>query len=263
MGINQDLLNDGEKRVVEKLDFGSTWKNKILMRYLIVLNFYQMNVENRDNPNFLDLGCSNGKLLKLYQDHFRSPSFNNPNYIGVDANKKFIKKAREYLEENKNRNFYDCSKFIQANITSEDLWEKLSKNQYEFVVMMEVIEHIPFNEHDWLISQIYDSMKDGAYFVISTPVHYNKNEEMYYPEDHFKEYYIEDFKNLVSNFEIVKEFGFNIKSRSFKKKLRERNRENYELYKKFNDLFPYQLTLPFFDLALSKAPEFLVLVLKK
>jgi len=149
------------------------------------------------------------------------------------------------------------------NILSKSLWDELSRIKYDFVVMMEVIEHLPFDKHNWLINKIADNMKENSYFVISTPVHYSRNEELYYPEDHINEYFISDLYQLVLNrFEIVTTFGFNIKSRQFKKKLRESNPKAYQYYKLFNQVLPAQITLSTFDLALSKTPEFLTIICK-
>lgn len=105
----------------------------------------------------LDLGCGDG----VYSGVFYSTRASEVEAMDYDPKvialaKKFYKKTNVF--------------FSQANITKVDL---IAKN-YDAVYLFAVIEHFTFEQGQTLIKKIALALKDGGYFMGSTPLFLEK-----------------------------------------------------------------------------------------
>ena len=98
----------------------------------------------------LDLGCGNGRMAEIFEGKDIS-------YLGIDNSEGLIKIARERF---KNKSWI---KFQVGDATSE-----LPKNEFDLVLMIAVLHHIPTKElRLQVLRNIYDSLQPGGRLVIS------------------------------------------------------------------------------------------------
>jgi len=98
-----------------------------------------------------DVGCGDGKLL-----YELSKRLKNSQLDGYDLAKKAIMFAQAYAEGIKNLNFY-----------FEDF--KNSKEKYDIIVCMEVLEHIPDNKINEFIKNLNEKINKNGKLIISVP----------------------------------------------------------------------------------------------
>lgn len=100
--------------------------------------------------NFLEVGCSNGMLIKSLLDLDRFEITGSEIYLkGLLVAKKFIPNVE----------------FIQLDIATTALEEK----RYNLITAFDVLEHI--KEDDLAISNIYKMLESGGKFIVSVPQH--------------------------------------------------------------------------------------------
>lgn len=149
-------------------------------------------VKNLPGEDVLDFGC--GKGFITYE-----VSKIKKNILGLDHSKKAIDFAKKFFKKVKFR--LGNSSFLSRN-----------KSSYDIVIMNNIIEHIPLNEHSNILRSIYNVLRDKGYCVISTPNYYSLYNLIrlslgkpinFRNEDHTKEFSIPEMK------ELLKEAGFN------------------------------------------------------
>ncbi len=102
----------------------------------------------RNNQKILDLGCGNGRLINLIDNH-------QTDYIGVDNSKELIKIAK--------KKHPDYS-FRIANITNLPF----DKNNFDLIFSIAVIHHIPTQELRKKVAQeIKRVLKPGGKIIVS------------------------------------------------------------------------------------------------
>lgn len=166
-----------------------------------------------NRASVLDLGCGNGRLLKVL-DH------KNPNYLGIDQEKELVEIAKKHWPK------YN---FLCSNI------EELPNKKYDFIFLIAVIHHIPsrkkrltvlknlrnhLNKNGKIIISVWNLRKTRPKLVLksylkslfSSQIEYG---DVLFPwkKDHGKElitrYYHAFSKKELKN--LVKNSGFKIK----------------------------------------------------
>lgn len=119
------------------------WKGwKELVKYFDELNF---------NPiSILDLGCGNGRFGEFIKERY--PGIE---YTGIDFSSELIKKSEN-----------DIGNFQVVNIT--DLEAIKTLGQYDLVVMMAVLHHIPSRKlRSEIIDELYNHLKPDGMMVMT------------------------------------------------------------------------------------------------
>jgi 2-polyprenyl-3-methyl-5-hydroxy-6-metoxy-1,4-benzoquinol methylase len=93
----------------------------------------------------LDFGCGTGSFLALLRDEFGVPGVE-----GLEISTEACRRAREA---------YD--------ISVVETTDQLSRDRYDFVLMLEVIEHLP--NPALLFRQVVDLVRPGGHLLITTP----------------------------------------------------------------------------------------------
>ncbi|HUT21780.1 MAG TPA: class I SAM-dependent methyltransferase [Candidatus Bipolaricaulota bacterium] len=100
----------------------------------------------KNGQKILDLGCGNGRLVKLF-DGF------NVDYLGLDVNEELIKLAKE---QNSDKNF------ATADILSFDANEK-----FDLIFMVAVLNHFNKAERKIVLDKVYSALKPGGYLLMT------------------------------------------------------------------------------------------------
>lgn len=131
--------------------FGSELKNNPMARDRLrwVADYIRGNA--KDNSIILNVGFGSCELEKqlLYKE----------NYIwsGVDISSKSVKNASE--------------KFPSANFSLGNLNDLvLTNNRYDYVILLEVLEHIKPRKTLKVLSKIYEALKVGGKIIVSVPL---------------------------------------------------------------------------------------------
>lgn len=100
----------------------------------------------KDNDSVLDLGCGNGRILKLFEEI-------NIKYLGVDNNAELINDAREK---------YPDKKFVHADILDFKIKEK-----FDVIFMVAVLNHFNKEQRKKIIDKIYHWLLPGGYLLMT------------------------------------------------------------------------------------------------
>ena len=137
-----------------------------------------------DGTNVLDLGCSQGTLLrKIWEINTQAPS---ANFYGVDINESF----KQHWTDEENLHY-----FISDLTKDEFQWGNLS-----LVISLFTFQFIPERHRLTLMKSIYDNLNEGGAFIFSEKVFsinskiQNMMEFLYYDykREHFTEKQILD-----------------------------------------------------------------------
>ncbi|MFA5293179.1 MAG: class I SAM-dependent methyltransferase [Phycisphaerae bacterium] len=141
--------------------------------------------DSRGNPDFriLELGCGRGllaaKLLRF-------------------GKVKAVDLAEKTIEDN--RKFYPEIEFEVADLSKPIRFD----TQFDMVVSMEVIEHLPYNLQEQLIKNAYDSLKTGGHLILTTPNKTAQQEhkiKLFQPiEDHLT---VQEIEKLVAKYFVI------------------------------------------------------------
>jgi len=202
----------------------------------------------------IDLGCGWANFIKFYGLKYRGPGFKNPIYLGIDNNKEYIEKNKQWLNESTSGKLNKSILFAKYDLEGKKLWDKLgNKKRFDMVLACEIIEHV--EDREALLKRCYDVLGDEGILIISTPVHRKPNEGIFRINHIFHEfeYYEKDFyKAIEKHFIVHDSFGTLIETNEFKKDLRIN-------YPKLFKLYNYLRKKLFFPPALLVA-EFKILV---
>jgi tRNA (cmo5U34)-methyltransferase len=105
------------------------------------------------NTSVMDIGCSQGSLLKIIKDV--NTQSTNTNYLGVDINNDF----KKHWKNEKNL------KYVIDDITTMEFPNNLS-----FVTSLFTFQFLPERHRLPLMKKIYDNLVEGGSFVFSEKV---------------------------------------------------------------------------------------------
>lgn len=114
--------------------------------------------ELKSSDKVLEIGCGIGTQTELLSNRITDGCID-----AYDISPKSIEMAKKRLQSRPNINFY------AADITQVDL----KKDFYDFVLLPDVLEHIPIDVHDKLFERISYSMKSDAKVLIHIPDPYH------------------------------------------------------------------------------------------
>tara|TARA_B110000046_G_scaffold91690_1_gene99672 strand:+ start:1351 stop:2064 length:714 start_codon:yes stop_codon:yes gene_type:complete len=122
----------------------------------------------KDSDNVLEIGCGIGTQTELLSNRISKGQIDS-----FDISSKSIDIAKKRLNKRDNVTF-----------TVGDITEvKLKTNFYDFILLPDVLEHIPFKEHDKLFEQISFAAKIQAKILIHIPdPYYNQWVSIHRPE---------------------------------------------------------------------------------
>lgn len=152
------------------------------IEYLCYFNWILELIKQNSPSSVLDVGCGDGRLLNSL------PSYQTK--VGIDLSEKAIKFAQAFDENN------ECC-FQVVNVLD-------MKKNFDVVVAMEVLEHIPENEIACFIEALCKRTKVGGKLIISVPTKVKP-----LSEKHYRHY---DFELIKSQFDDhIKSFELDIK----------------------------------------------------
>jgi 2-polyprenyl-3-methyl-5-hydroxy-6-metoxy-1,4-benzoquinol methylase len=195
-------------------------------------------ISKRANPLYcIDIGCGDGIIGKLLKEQFGD----NIYIVGCDISGKAIKYASSYYNE-----------VLQIDIESGELGEKLCGRKFDYIVCLEVLEHLFRPEK--LLKQCQTILKDDGEIIVSFPNiawykyrismlrgKFPKN-YLLYPGEHIWNFTLYSFEKLLreNNF-IPIEMDGHFKFLGFFK--HGHARMFGSIFKKFPNLFGYQLVV--------------------
>lgn len=134
-------LKEGYEESIDKQYFGLVEERRRSFQYLIE------QIERRlPKGKLLDVGCGEGTLVDIAVKRGWEAE-------GIEPNKNFVKWAKKNYGV----------KIKQGSVFNE----KLEKNSYDAITLLDVIEHVP--DPILFLKRCRELLKDGGYIVISTP----------------------------------------------------------------------------------------------
>ena len=230
MKVEKRLLNDGfehadMRKVVNLLS--SSWNVADLTRMMYASKF--INMIGKDTVNVLDIGCSSDRLLQVQQTMTRSPGTKKIKYVGVDMRESSLKKVLSFAKENLSKEAAERVSTETSNITEQSECKYLLKKygKFDVIALFEVFEHLPNGSQKNVLKYIDKLLDENGVLLLSTPVHYVE-EDMYWPNDHEKEFMFEELKQILSEqFEITNVCGNHVDANKLKQMLNGRDKEIY------------------------------------
>lgn len=142
---------------MEEIDYSihyKKWHNDTIQHYECYTNYYKNSLKpvlpSNKNISLLDVGCGFG--IALYSLN----KMGYKNIIGIDSSKQQIEIA-------KNNN-------INAEYTDDTIsWLNNHQEEFEVILALDVIEHIPIKEQIRFLKAINNSLKKGGMFISTVP----------------------------------------------------------------------------------------------
>ncbi len=179
------MKDTGERLVVNQKSLNTNY-----FRHIIAYVFAEKYIKDK---NVLDDGCGSG----YGSYHLKSKGAKR--VTGIDISEEAIEYAgKNYKNENLN--------FVQMDVTKLNF----DDNTFDILTSFQVIEHI--KDVNKYLAEIKRVLKNGGIALITTPNKQTSSPNTIKPENpfHVKEYYYDDFKNLLANyFGKVQIFGVN------------------------------------------------------
>lgn len=131
---------------VKQIRTGNNLRHYILAKIL-------KNYGIKKSESILEIGCGIGVFTKLIAKVSKSASI-----MGVDISKKNIELAQQYLKGDRFKfNQYDFSEIVDLN------------RSFDFIVLADVIEHIPIDKYATLFSNIKKCCNNNTKIFINIP----------------------------------------------------------------------------------------------
>jgi SAM-dependent methyltransferase len=168
----------------------------LLLRTWHVKRAIRQHLSNRrEEPlHVLDAGMGFGQY-----SYYLARKFRRWNINGMDVKEEQVSDCNTFFTKAKLKN----ASFTTGNLTRLD-----EKNQYDFILSVDVMEHI--EEDNLVFSNFYNAMKDNGMLLISTPsdqggsdVHHHHEDEHSFVDEHVRNGY-----NIHAIQEQLKKAGF-------------------------------------------------------
>jgi len=226
--INGSYAKDGAEGTLDGKNLWSSSASLAFVIRMLIATKYINAQEAEDNElNVLDIGCSNGNLLKMQQSMARDFNTKRLRYVGVDI-RAGILDGLDYLTQAQQKLVYSENGDICEGTFCKQLFKKHGK--FDIISAMEVIEHIPEGKVGSFMVNIGKLLKPNGKLILSTPIHFKK-EDMYYPNDHTYEYTLAEMRKVLGDFTIENEVGCFPDAKKLKSILSGKGEVNY-VYRK-------------------------------
>ena len=198
--IAYDPVKDRFAQIIRRFRFLRTLFYKILDLFFLrswyirkILREYGSELDNQGEWKLLDAGSGFGQY-----DRFILQEFDNVNVHAVDVKKDYLEDSRRYFERD-----------IEAGriaFNQEDLLELDYEDMFDFVICVDVLEHIEKDEK--VMQNIYRSLQTNGYFLMHSPSIYSEEDadgdESFVDEHARPGYSKSDIRNKLEN------SGFNV-----------------------------------------------------
>jgi ubiquinone/menaquinone biosynthesis C-methylase UbiE len=119
--------------------------------YIIINKLLDFGLKN--DSKVLEIGCGNGALSKLILKNIPKGGI-----TALDISSESISRAKINLKE------FNNVEYIVSDVSNFDTNEK-----YDFVVLSDVLEHIPLETHNELFKKLYQILKLSGVIFINIP----------------------------------------------------------------------------------------------
>jgi len=139
----------------------------------------------------LDLGCANGRNFNLFLH-------SNSKLIGIDNSIELLRLARERLKKpNNNPKFNPKSISL---VLSDIKALPLRPNAITNVFSIATIHHIKKNnQRSYVLSQIYNIMKNNGFLVLTVWRRYQKKYRFYFIKDRIRRFFLKKYTKTQEN----------------------------------------------------------------
>lgn len=150
--LNQKSIYEYKAEQQEDISF-NVLKDKLGLkfpRFLKQLVYFKLlkRMGLKKGKKLLDIGCFTGHNLNTLANNFNVEGY------GVDLSLNALKQAKEYKEFK--------NKYIMADATKLPF----PNNYFDYVISLDVIEHIPMKEKERFIKELIRVLKPGGNFII-------------------------------------------------------------------------------------------------
>ena len=121
-----------------------------------LINSYISN-NNIEALSVVDLGCSNGLMIKKLCDNLKN-KLNKLSIVGIDNSEPMIKEAKEFL---KTEIDLDLVKLLNANIMNSSFCDK-----FNIITSVLTLQFVPTIQRPKIVKQAYKSLKDNGIFIM-------------------------------------------------------------------------------------------------
>lgn len=108
----------------------------------------------QSNSSILEIGCGIGSMSNLI-----APKIKKGKLVAIDISPKSIEIAK-----NNNSHYSNVSFFV-----IDSTQQIIPKNNYNLIILFDVLEHIPTEERDEMLKQISILMDNNAVFLVNVP----------------------------------------------------------------------------------------------
>lgn len=213
-----------------------TDKNSYIPKRLKVALSMISNQENR--INILDIGCGEGTLGMLLKEKYEN-SYN----VGCDISEKSLELAKP---------FYD--KTVLFNIDEDDSIEKIGDLKFQYIVCVEVIEHLLNPEI--ALEKCKELLSEKGFLITSFPNiawwqyrikllkgHFPEESRFYHHAEHLHDFTLHSFTKLLNEAQLeIVEIGGEFIPPDFMKIIKPRRLVD-KIVRKYPNLFGYQLVI--------------------
>lgn len=162
---------------------------------------YEFSKRYTENKIVLDAGCGEGYGANYLAESAKS-------VIGIDVASEAILYAKEkYQKEN--------LQFLVMDVCQMNF----AQDSFEVVTSFQVIEHL--KEYEKFVKDVFNILKNKGIFIVSTPnkATFSPNIEGAKGEFHYKEFYLDELKNLLKRyFKKIEIFGLHYAGETEKKR---------------------------------------------
>ncbi len=152
----------------------------------------------RFNGYNLDLGCANGRNFNLFLQ-------TNSKLVGIDNSIELLRLARERLKnQNSNPKLNPKSvSLVLSDINALPLRPKAITNVFSIATFHHIKKN---NQRNYVLSQIYDIMKNNGLLVLTVWRRYQRKYRFYFINDRIRRFFIPKYNKTQKNLGLI-EYG--------------------------------------------------------
>jgi 2-polyprenyl-3-methyl-5-hydroxy-6-metoxy-1,4-benzoquinol methylase len=188
--------------------------------------------------NILDVGCGEGALGMLLRE-----KFNSIYSLGCDISESSVELARPFY-----------NKVFQINIDTENLKDKVNGIKFDYIVCVEVLEHLMYPE--MVLEKCKEWISPDGFFIVSFPNiawwkyrkkflmgYFPEESRLYHHAEHLHDFTMHSFTELLNrvNLKIIKVDGEFIPPKWMKKNIPQSILKT--IMYKYPNVFGYQVMI--------------------